>query len=445
MKPVSVVPHPGSFSSSAVGHALRSILSLGLATVLSAALAFFTQVLLARRLPVAEYGALASALATVTLVAPLAGLGLGPFWLHVFGVEGWRGHRWLLPSLWAFAASTLLVWILVALFAAAAGLDPMTRITLVILLPVVLAQAAIQLVHARCQLEQRYRALAVWHLVSPAGRFLVAVLASGVYVAAAGFSVSALFISAAAGVIVHRALKSGFSLAGHGRGHAGREGAPAVRTVIAAAFPFCLSGLLHFIYLQSDIVLVGWLVDSTAAGHYNVAFTGLSALYLLPSVTNQKYLLPKLHRWASQDPHRLLEIHNVAIGAMLGSGVLAMAGVLLFADGAVAALFGPQYAEGVLLLKVLAFAVPARYVSTFLGSLLTTRSHLARKVRLQVVTAVFNVVLNLLLIPKYGAVGAAVATVATEITLLGTYFFCTRRHVLVPILRTVEGTSAPRE
>ena len=60
---------------------------------------FLTQTLLARELGPDAYGLFASSLATVTMIAPLAGFGLTQFRLKVYGVEGWAAARWLAPSL----------------------------------------------------------------------------------------------------------------------------------------------------------------------------------------------------------------------------------------------------------------------------------------------------------------------------------------------------------
>ncbi|MBW6519414.1 MAG: oligosaccharide flippase family protein [Desulfoarculaceae bacterium] len=76
---------------------------------MGAGCAFLTQVLLARELGPAAFGAFAAALAMVVLVAPLAGFGVAGFWLKAFGQEGWQAVRWLRASLKYTLLNTLLV------------------------------------------------------------------------------------------------------------------------------------------------------------------------------------------------------------------------------------------------------------------------------------------------------------------------------------------------
>ena len=95
--------------------AVQSVAALWLGALLGGVLAFATQTILARVLGVAEFGSFSAALASVTLVAPLAGFGLGRFWLNVFGKEGWVALRWL-PGSFRFSAistalTVLVLWI----------------------------------------------------------------------------------------------------------------------------------------------------------------------------------------------------------------------------------------------------------------------------------------------------------------------------------------------
>src|SRR3546814_4412984 len=47
-----------------------------------------------------------------------------------------------------------------------------------------------------------------------------------------------------------------------------------------------------------------------AAGVYNVAFVIMSAVYLIPSVIYQKFLLPKIHIWANHDQETFVKARS---------------------------------------------------------------------------------------------------------------------------------------
>src|SRR5690606_13992410 len=104
---------------------------------------------------------------------------------------------------------------------------------------------------------------------------------------------------------------------------------PQVKNILQNAWPFGLASVFHLIYFQSDIVLVKYITGDEAAGYYNVAFTVMMAVLLFPGIIYQKFLLPKIHRWANHDRSLFYKVYRQGNVAMLVLGLLAMAFVWL--------------------------------------------------------------------------------------------------------------------
>tara|TARA_Y100000385_G_C12747569_1_gene489517 strand:+ start:111 stop:473 length:363 start_codon:yes stop_codon:yes gene_type:complete len=92
-------------------------------------------------------------------------------------------------------------------------------------------------------------------------------------------------------------------------------------------------------------------------------------------------------------------------------------------------LFGTAYREAVDILFIIASCAPIHFLATSIGATLVTQEHMRRKVRYIGMSAIINISLNLLLIPLYGAKGAAASTLVSEITLLVFFLFAVRRYV----------------
>jgi len=155
----------------------------------------------------------------------------------------------------------------------------------------------------------------------------------------------------------------------------------------------------------------------------------MAAVYLFPSVIYQKYLLPKIHRWANHDLPTLHRVYLKGNRLMAVIGLMAMAVVMMLGPYAIPLLFGAAFAPSAAPLLILAFAIPVRFVATSVGAMLVTQDNMRRKVRYMGAVAVINVILNLLLIPYYGVTGAAIATVLSEMLLLLIYWFSVRNFV----------------
>ena len=110
---------------------------------------FITNVVLARELTPSGYGVFAVALATITLLVPLAGFSVQGFWLKVFGAEGWGALRWLTQSFCFIILSTMLTLLLLALWAAFGPQDESFRWLLYWLLPVVVGYVGLCLDFAK--------------------------------------------------------------------------------------------------------------------------------------------------------------------------------------------------------------------------------------------------------------------------------------------------------
>ncbi len=411
---------------------LKALTLIWAGSLLGAACAFLTQVLLARSLGPVQYGIFAAALATATLLAPLAALGVAGFWLKAFGEEGERAKRWL-PASWRFiaisvslSAGLLLLW---------ARLGPHGddgELALVLMSLFVLGRAAVELVSSKLQLEERFARLSLWQLMPNLSRLLLvmALIGGGLVLSAP----QAAAVYAAVGLVA--ALLAGTQLASMSAGRspiakygvAGRP-LPSTLRLAALAWPFGMATMFHLIYYQSDLILVNYLASSAAAGTYGVAIALMTALYLFPSIGYSRFMLHKLHRWAHHDEAMFRRAHRLGVATMFIAGTVSMLLVWLLAPWVVPILFGKEYEAVVPLVAVLALAAPLRFVATSVGSVLMTRDLMRRKVRYMGGVALLNVGLNLLVIPRYGAMGAAATTVASEFVLLVIYFWAIRTHV----------------
>jgi len=429
--------------SSSVRKALAAISFLWLGSLAGAGLMFITQVVLARELTPSGYGVFAAALATITLLGPLAGFGVHGFWLKVFGAEGWGAVRWLTRSFRFVILSTTVTLLLLAAWAAFGPHDESFRWLLNWLLPVIVGYLFIELVSAKLQLEERYNTLALWRLMPQlATLLLVLLIVSGatgqvnLHTIVAVYTTVA-FVMMIVGFVQLRAMAQGnFSLKGHLKPSDAENifqtkvtSIVRVSDVARQTWPFALTGLFYLVYFQSAVILLKYLASDQAAGIYYVAFTIMAAVYLLPTAIYQKYLLPKFHRWANYDQSRFLEVYQAGNGGMLLLGVFASGAILLLTPWVIPLLFGKVYQDAVSILAILALSVPVRFLAISIGAALVTQEHMRLKVFYMGMTAVINVLLNILTIPVYGAQGAAVSTLLSEIMLLTLFLLAVRKYV----------------
>lgn len=409
---------------------------LWLATAAGAGMVFLTQVLLARTLGPAAYGLFASSLATVTMIAPLAGFGLSQFRLKAYGEEGWGADRWLRPSLrFTLVTAVLAIAIVVAWAFTIAPADA-TRATLLTLAPVVIGVFAVDLVGSKLRLEESYRSLAAWQVLIPASRFAVALAlwwwaALSVGAIAAGYCAVSILVALLALPHLRTMLRGGMRLRGHGeRGTAtstATEAVPGTWMLWSQAWAYGLAAVLYPVFFQVSTVLLKYLNDDAQAGRYGIALAVMTAIYLIPSTLYQKFLLSKLHRWAAHDKPRFWRVWRQGNLLMLLGGLAVGIALATCAPFVVPLVFGERYRGVIAILMLLSLCVPIRFLSTAVGSALLTADHMRFRVWAMAAATVVAVALNLLLIPAFDELGAAAATVTAEVVLLAAMYLGVRR------------------
>lgn len=404
--------------------ALGAMSMLWFATALGAGLTFLTQALLARKLGPASYGLFASSLATVTIVAPLAGFGLAQFWLKVFGGEGWAAERWLRPSA-RFIAFTTSLTIAIILAWAFAGAPADATVTLLVLLPVVPGVLGAALISSKLRLEERHRSLAMWQLTTPSSRFLVALLLllmphPNGHEVAIGYGIVSIGVALLAAPQLIAMMRGELALHGHGpRPPVLQRGAtPSATQLWSQAWAFGLSAVLYPIFFQISTVLVKYFDGNAGAGVFGIGLAVMSAVYLIPATLYQKFLLSKLQRWSVHDPAMFWRVYRHGNLAMLTTGVLLAGLVVLAAPWAVPLAFGSTYQAVVPVLLILSACIPLRFLSASVGSALLNERHMRYRVYVMGFSAAVVVALDCWLIPRLHERGAAIANVAGELVLL---------------------------
>lgn len=411
---------------------------LWVGSMVSAGFTFLTQILLARELTPAALGVFSAALGTTLLIAPLAGFGVAGFWLKTFGEEGWAALRWLSSSFRFIAMSSALIGTILWSWALFGPHSESMSLLLMVLSVCLLGQTSMELIIAKLQLEERYISLAAWQISFGLLRLVLIVLLSAfaldrlsILTAAIAYSITAAITFVVGLVMMFRIYQGQIALVGHGSSGLSVGPTPqhAIRQIAAQAWPFGLAGIFYLVYFQSDIILLKYLASDEDAGYYNVAFTLIAAAYLLPGAVYQKFLMPKLHRWANHDRARFFKTYQIGNIAMLSLGLLVMLAIWLLASPIIVFVFGAQYTEAISIVVILAIAVPFRFFASSAGAAISTQHHIRNKSLLMGVGAIINVVLNCLAIPTYGTTGAAVATVATELLLTVMIHYYARGYV----------------
>ncbi len=183
------------------------------------------------------------------------------------------------------------------------------------------------------------------------------------------------------------------------------------------AIPYAFSGLLTQLSRRIDVLLLGFLLGTIAAGIYNVAFR-VALLPLLVLQFSAVALFPRASKLHASSPREFEKLYHRALGVMVLLGIPATFGLALVAPAVVIQLFGEGLAESTAILRILAALVAVRCASRVMAIFLMSSDRQALRTKLQLIAALAHILSNAVLIPWMGIAGAAVATIGSELLVL---------------------------
>ena len=397
----------------------RAVLTLSASEVAGKIATLLTFMLIARMSSVADYGLFAYGLSLGLLLAVLSSLGLDARLIQMAGRTRADSDAWL-TALVAFRlmiGATMVVglWIVLAVI----DVDPARRLVLVSLLLAALIDTLNDAFRAAASVFDRQQGPAIVLVVQRfATLAFVAFGAATVADAAVAYLVGTVIGAAAMAVVAQRAgarLRPSAVRSSH------------VRDLVVAIPVYGGNALVSMALFRIDIVILAALAGDVAVGHYSAAYRLIeTALFISWSLS--RVITPILAREGSSSG---VATKTLGITYVVLTAVYLPYGVALAVDGdqIVTLLFGSG------------FETSAVFVWLALAPWLFAMGHLAatallawrpdRTVLLASILALgANIGLNFVLIPPFGAVGAAAATSLAFVVQIAVTFRSIRKHVV---------------
>lgn len=196
-----------------------------------------------------------------------------------------------------------------------------------------------------------------------------------------------------------------------------------VKRILRESIPVAVASVFTMIYFRIDVVMLSILKGDIDVGFYSASYRLTEAFIFLPSVLITS-IFPLMSKYNKNSQALFNNIYIHSLKYLLASGLLMGIMVTFLAERIILLIYGVEYYQSVKVLQILIWATSIMYVNILLGSTYISSGHQGIIAKVSAFAALFNVGLNLLLIPSFTYVGAALATVATEfiVMLFGIYW-----------------------
>jgi O-antigen/teichoic acid export membrane protein len=182
------------------------------------------------------------------------------------------------------------------------------------------------------------------------------------------------------------------------------------RNLLSFSWPLALTGFTYLFVSKTDKVLLGYFMSSRDVGIYTPALM-IANLLIFISTAFKYIFLPTVSEYFSKNDIRGLEPLFKSTSKWNFLVVLPLfLFILIFPKEILAILYGSSYTGGYLALIILSLGIAANDFAGTSATLLVAGGRTKLNLTCEIIAGVTNVFLNIVLIPVYGIVGAAIAT-----------------------------------
>jgi O-antigen/teichoic acid export membrane protein len=388
-----------------------NIIQLLTGSVFSQGLTALTLFITARQLEPAKYGQYTATLVLVTLLSIIFSLGLNILFLHEAGRKPSETNN-LFGSVLIIKLGLGSIWfLLIVALSFLIDSEKFPGELLILQAAVVLLDNLFATIQAPLKASLRNKITSSLMIASDLLWFLATLFLIRMDVQSvlpfAGVRILTLIISLAfSSVILHRYYSPKIMWDKLG-------------AIIKDSLPFAVSEIMMVSSKQIDVLIVALYLPQFSVGIYSLAMSIINAMFV-PINAISFVILPLLSNAFARNFHQAWVMAKKSIWLHILVGALLTITVLIGANYIIGFL-GPKFSYSQEIIKILSINLLLHSLIFALGNILISSGHQKERVTSQIASVVFNIVLNLIVVPIFGIKGAASIYVFTEMITLAAY------------------------
>lgn len=214
-----------------------------------------------------------------------------------------------------------------------------------------------------------------------------------------------------------------------------------VRKFLTMAWPMALIGLSGVSYTYLDSVMLGYWGFITETGWYNAAYSIIHVL-LVPAGLLSTSIYPVISRFFRESEGKLQDALQVQTRIMIVMAFPLVVGAITLAREIILYVYGASFSPSILAFQILVVIAGFVFLGSPLQNLFLAVHQQKVVLHINVIGAALNIVLNLILIPRYTLYGAATATLITYATMfmlsvVAMKFYTRVSLVAGPVIKTL--------
>lgn len=204
------------------------------------------------------------------------------------------------------------------------------------------------------------------------------------------------------------------------------------REMVKESWPLMINHLLATLFFKVDVPLLDGLKGSTVVGWYSTAYKWVDALNIIPAYFTIA-AFPAMTRQAAESKAALTRSYNLSVKLLVMVALPLAVITAALARPLTLLLGGHQYLpHGAIALQLMIGSIPFGWINSVTNYVLIALGQQRKLMYAFAIGLTFNVVANLIFIPRYSYMAAAVITILSELVEGAAFYYFLRRS-LAPV------------
>ena len=193
-----------------------------------------------------------------------------------------------------------------------------------------------------------------------------------------------------------------------------------IKSIVMLALPFALTGIFTKLYSSLDSLFLSWFSTDENIAYYQAAFKIVFALQFIPiAIGSATY--PAFSKYFKENKERLINTFEKSFVILSSIAIPLSFGVFAVSKDFIDFIY-PSYTSSILVLQIFSASFFFMFLNSPVGLALSACDRQGINTRNSFISMMTNLVLNLILIPKFGISGAATASVISFVVLFSMNF-----------------------
>lgn len=203
--------------------------------------------------------------------------------------------------------------------------------------------------------------------------------------------------------------------------------------LLKEALPFMGTYMFYIIYYRIDVLMLSELKGDVSVGIYSAAYKLTDPLLFLAGAFSS-VLMPIMSKQYIEKKDMLKNTYLIGTRYIFTLMLPITAGVFILAKRIIILIYGFEFVDSTVALQILAATIIFNSINSIQSPLLASINKQKLTTLTVGITALLNILLNLVFIPKYSYIGACATTLISVMTLYFIQFYFVRKNLSLPLL-----------